>query len=439
MRKLTVLLMLLIAAIISIAGNTNYKTPVIKTGTTMPTKDIVCTDTLIASSTDTIMITNLQRCAQMQYFTVALTQIAVTPSVTITAFGKVTSSSAWVQIGTPITWASTSNNGTISSTSPINYNYLMLTFVASGAVQKSKITTCEVKCVNAFEIPTTSGTVTFSRPDAGTVTIQAADDNTNAAAIFRAGGTGALTLGASTGTTTIISSGSVSVVGAINSAIAGGTNVVSAGLLGGGGTSTSATQTLGAAGGKAFSYYLSSTSTTASDNLIGYYMNMNYGTAATSAAPSGDVIRGRAYLVGDAAGGNAITGGAFSVELATNGASNTGLTVGMRGNLVLPDGILTNAGTYYGAEAEINLGGAATNTTAYTEIAPLAINISGTAPTSVAQLSNMVAMAINVPANMVTSTGTMVVTGATGPVNAGLKILINGIPYWIMLATQDAP
>jgi hypothetical protein len=182
---------------------------------------------------------------------------------------------------------------------------------------------------------------------------------------------------------------------------------------------------------------LSSTSTTATDVLTGYYLNMNYGTSGASAAPSGDVIRGRAWLIGDASGGSALTGGAFTVELAATTASNTGLTAGLRGNLVLPDGVLTNAGTYYGTEAEIYLGGAATDTRAYTTISPLGIVISGTAATDVAQLSNMVLMDINVPANMVTADGTLVVTGATGAVGAGLKIRINGTDYWIMLATAD--
>jgi hypothetical protein len=166
-------------------------------------------------------------------------------------------------------------------------------------------------------------------------------------------------------------------------------------------------------------------------------MNMNYGTSGASAAPSGDVIRGRAWLVGDASGGTALTGGAFSVELAATTASNTGLTAGMRGNIVLPDGVLTNSGTYYGTMAEIFLGGAATDTRAYTTISPLGIVISGTAATDAAQLSNIVAMDINVPANMVTSDNTLVVTGATGAVAAGLKIKINGTYYWIMLATAD--
>jgi hypothetical protein len=459
-------------------------------------------DTLDADDTITISIANLQKYIQHFTFTVALEQVTVTPSVTIKAYGRVTSTADWTQIGSTITWTTTANNGSITSTTPYNYNYLKVEFVASAASQKSKITAFEVKTSNCFDIPVSSGTLTISRATSGTVTIQTADDDANAAAVYRAGGTGALTIGASTGSTTLTSSGTVAITasnveigttsanettpslviqgdadsdaggdtdealtidlianatptsaywkltstqsagiaiaGSLGHAIAGGTPVMSAGLLGGAGTSTSATQTLGAAGGKAFSYYLSSTSTTASHILQGYYMNVNYGTSGTSAAPSGDVIRGRAYLVGDASGGTALTGGAFSVELAATTASNTGLTAGLRGNLVLPDGVLTNSGTFYGTMAEVFLGGAAVNTTAYTEIAPLGIVIGGTAPTAASQLANMVAIAVQVPANEVTSDGTIVVTGGAGDTcDAKLKISINGTNYWIMLSTDD--
>jgi predicted ATP-dependent Lon-type protease len=87
--------------------------------------------------------------------------------------------------------------------------------------------------------------------------------------------------------------------------------------------------------------------------------------------------------------------------------------------------------------AEIYLGGAATDTRAYTTISPLGIVVSGTAATDVAQLSNMVLMDINVPANMVTADNTMIVTGATGAVAGGIKIRINGTDWWIMLASAD--
>jgi hypothetical protein len=403
-------------------------------------------------------------------------------NVAVSLYGKIYDTDSWTQIGSTVNWKQYNPDHDttilIHNTTANTYNYYMVKVLGTGTgvstidIQKMKIWSTALSdgvatlsngsfagIVNLVGIgdvtmtggdftgangnsidvgEATDGTIIFSRDDAGAVTLTSADNNANADLIIAAGGTGDLTLGDAESATAIISSASVNVVGAINSAIAGGTNVVSAGLLGGGGTSTSATQTLGAAGGKAFSYYLSSTSTTASDVLTGYYLNMNYGTSGSSAAPSGDAIRGRAYLVGDASGSSAVTGGAFTVELAATTASNTGLTAGMRGNLVLPDGTLTNSGTFYGSMAEVYLGGTSVNTTAYTEIAPLGIVVGGSSPTSADQVANMVAIAIRVPSNMISSDGTMVCTGgAADTCDAKLKISINGTSYWIMLSTDD--
>jgi hypothetical protein len=562
MKKIIILLMLVIVAMISMANVD--RTAVIKEGMTMLSRPMAfsAADSIITSDTLNITITNLQKYLQNQVFTTTLTDVdGGSPSVVISAYGKVNSEDSWTEIGTHVTWT-TSATVTISSTVAYNYNYLKMEYAASGATQHTKVATFTVKTSNCYGsgalattgtfdnvvtntaaggdkainvaitgnstaitgnligagIVATNGTssgvtsgviygieakaraatsanagAAISRLDGVYASVDVKNKTATTIRAFEAsldggaggasteavafeafnnssatqtssyafsanGGTasghkaytadlrlqnGALINNSTTSLLTITEAttqiaGALNVAGAINSAIAGGTNVTSAGLLGGGGTATNATQTLGSAGGKAFSYYLSSTSSTATDNLIGYYMCVNYGaTGGASAAPSGDVIRGRAYLMGDASGGTALTGGAFSVELEATTASNTGLTAGMRGNLVLPDGVLTNAGTYYGSMAEVYLGGAATDTRAYTEIAPLGIVVSGTPATSAAQLSNMVAMAFSVPANMVTTDGTMVVTGATAAVGAGLKISINGTPYWIMLATAD--
>jgi hypothetical protein len=207
MKKLIILLSFILVASIAMATNV-IKTGVIKTGTTALSRDFTFTaaDTLDANDTITIMITNNQRYLQHVTFTTALVQVTVTPSVVITAYGRVTETSAWVAIGSAITWTSTSNNGSITSVTPANYNDYKIEFVASSASQKSKITVFEAKTANCYDIPANSGTLTVSRADAGTVTIQTADDNDNAAAVYRAGGTGALTLGAATGTTAITSS-----------------------------------------------------------------------------------------------------------------------------------------------------------------------------------------------------------------------------------------
>jgi hypothetical protein len=228
-----------------------------------------------------------------------------------------------------------------------------------------------------------------------------------------------------------------SMVGAVNFTPAGGTAINSAGLLGGSGTGTGANATvLGAAGGKAFSFYLKSTSTTASHEVTGFYMNVDYGTSGASAAPYGSVMRGRAYLVGDAATGT-VAGGDFTVELAATTASSTGLTVGSRSNLVLPTGVLTNSGTYYGAQAQVYLGGAAVDTRAYTRIAPLCVEIAGTAATSSAQLSNMGMVDFNLPANMIGAAEMFITGNLADTCEAKLRVYVNGTPYWLMLSNND--
>jgi hypothetical protein len=75
----------------------------------------------------------------------------------------------------------------------------------------------EIKTSNAYDIPANSGTLTISRATSGEVTVTTKDDDANAATTYRAGGTGALTLGASTGTTAITSSGwAISSSGAVS-------------------------------------------------------------------------------------------------------------------------------------------------------------------------------------------------------------------------------
>ena len=206
MRYLIVFMILLVAG--NSYGRNKLKAGVIKSGYTMvsPAISISAADTLNADDTITITISNAQKYYQHQTFTIALEQVAITPEVSIKAYGKVTAGGAWVQIGSTITWTTSGNNGAITSTTPNNYNYLKVEFIASAAAQQTKITLFEVKTANMYDIPASSGTLTISRATEGTVTIQTADDNANAAAVYRAGGTGALTLGASTGTTAITSS-----------------------------------------------------------------------------------------------------------------------------------------------------------------------------------------------------------------------------------------
>ena len=199
----------MLLAALTVAGNAADRNLLIRTGSNiLGQPGFNASDSIVTSATYTINITNIQKYMQHQVFTFTLTDVdGGSPSVAVTAYGRVSSNGSWVQIGSPVTWTSTGNNpSTISSTTANNYNYLKVEFVASGATQHLKIATFDCRTSNVFDIPVSSGTLTISRPTSGTVTVQVADDNANAAAVYRAGGTGALTLGAATGTTAITSS-----------------------------------------------------------------------------------------------------------------------------------------------------------------------------------------------------------------------------------------
>lgn len=178
------------------------RTGFIGVGYTMLNSPMVMTDadTINTSQTVTYLITNLQKYAQNQVFSFDLTAGTGSPSIAISAYGRVTSTSAWVQIGSTITWTSGSNDGDITSTNPINYNYFKIEFVASGATQHTHIASFVIKTSNAFEVPVNSGTLTVSRATSGTVTLTSKDDDANAALTVTPGGTGALVLGNGSGT-----------------------------------------------------------------------------------------------------------------------------------------------------------------------------------------------------------------------------------------------
>lgn len=209
MKKGLFFFVLIFAALISTAAN---RTPTISPGYTQPNRIVLnASDTIVSGTTTTHYVTNLQKYMQNQVFTFALTAVTGTHNMAITAYGKVAyggslAGGTWVQIGSPITWVTASNDGAITSTSPINYNYFKITFVESGSSCKALLTNFEIKTSNAYDIPASSGTLTISRATEGEVTVQVKDDNANAAATYRAGGTGALTVGAATGTTSITSS-----------------------------------------------------------------------------------------------------------------------------------------------------------------------------------------------------------------------------------------
>lgn len=211
MKKLLLLSLFIFVALIN--SFSADRQGVIPSGLTMLSRPFTfaASDTIVTGTVTTYLITNLQKFMQNQVFTIGLTAVTGTHNMTITAYGKVAyggslAGGTWVQIGTPITWVTASNNGAITSTSPVNYNYFKVVFSEAGSACKATVSQFEIKTSNAYDIPASSGTLTISRATEGAVTVQVKDDNANADAVYRAGGTGALTLGASTGTTAITSS-----------------------------------------------------------------------------------------------------------------------------------------------------------------------------------------------------------------------------------------
>ena len=159
MKKTLFILMLVALTAIGMAEN---RTGAIRSGYTMLSMPLTfsTSDSIIASATYTVTITNIQKYLQHQTFTTTLSTVSGSPNVTITAYGKVTSGGAWVQIGDPVTWTSSSNNPvTITSAAPLNYNYLKVAYVASGTTQHSKVTSFEVRTANVFNIGSASAYV----------------------------------------------------------------------------------------------------------------------------------------------------------------------------------------------------------------------------------------------------------------------------------------
>jgi hypothetical protein len=159
MKKFLVILML---ATLTVAGIAANRTGAIRAGFTMLSQPMTfsASDTLKTSETYTITITNIQKYLQHQTFTTTITAISGSPSVLVTAYGKVTSGGSWVQIGTPVTWTTSGNNPIeITSATPLNYNYLKVAYVCSGATQKVKVTSFDVRTANVFDIGSASAYV----------------------------------------------------------------------------------------------------------------------------------------------------------------------------------------------------------------------------------------------------------------------------------------
>lgn len=155
------------------------------------------TDFVQADDTLDIVVTNPQKYFQHQTFTTTMTTVSGSPSVTITAYGKVNSGDSWVAIGSPSTWTSSSNNPvTITSTSAKNYNYLLLEFVASGTTQKAKVSTFAVKTANVYDATSTGATIAGAAINLNASSNYAVNINTGSS-------TGALSLGGGSGTVAV--------------------------------------------------------------------------------------------------------------------------------------------------------------------------------------------------------------------------------------------
>ena len=118
-------------------------------------------DTITTSDTTNITIHNPQSYMQHQVFTYTIDEISGGPGITVKAYGKVSADGAWTQIGSTQTWDEEADNPqTISSTAPLNYNYLKVEFAADGTTQKSQILTFDVRTANA-SIITSNGAMSI--------------------------------------------------------------------------------------------------------------------------------------------------------------------------------------------------------------------------------------------------------------------------------------
>ncbi len=164
----------------------------------------------------------------MQDVYIDIDSVSGAPEVTITLWGKKFSGDSYTSIGTAVTYYGTIDTTFVYSVTTANrYRYFKLGIVTSATTQQvlvsainfkfwfgegrsttgalSGVTTLTLE--NGLTIDNaTDGTITFSRDDAGTVTLTSADNNADADLTVEAGGTGVLTLGDAGSTTAITSS-----------------------------------------------------------------------------------------------------------------------------------------------------------------------------------------------------------------------------------------
>lgn len=166
-------------------------------------------DSIVTSDSLVIQITNINKYLQHQALSMTLDDVdGGSPSVLVTLRGRYTNSGTWHPIGSAVTWTGEGSNPIeINSTTPLNYNYLKVSLVASGATQHSHALTLDIRTTNVFDIGASAAYV-FGN-GAGTVTINSSDWDVSA--------TGAMTgIGAITSNGLITTTAGVAVTGAIS-------------------------------------------------------------------------------------------------------------------------------------------------------------------------------------------------------------------------------
>jgi hypothetical protein len=203
-------------------------------------------------------------------------------------------------------------------------------------------------------------------------------------------------------------------------------NVAHAGLLFGSGVSGT-TFDVGASGGKAMSFYLSSSSVNTAHTLEGLYVNVDFGngTGAT-AAPHGEAGRFRASLKGSPTG---VCGCHNTVEWISAGATCSGATYGTYSNLVFLNST-AGGGTLSGLCAELFSGGSNTDLSGATA-SILRLSIQGTVT---AAKFTVPAIAINIPTDLVGNDLVFDDAASANAVGGKLRITVNDATYWIMCA-----
>lgn len=225
---------------LTVLGAAQDRTGRIPTGFTMLDKVMAFTaaDSIVTSDSLVILVTNPQKYLQHQTVTTTLTNVdGGSPSVVITLRGRTTSTDNWHPIGTAVTWTSVSNNpATITSTVPKQYNYLKVSYVASGATQHLRVATFEVRTAFVYDVGKISAMVLGD--GTGTIAVNSSDWDISATGVQT--GMGAITSnGLITGTAgATLSGAAINLNASSNFATNIGTGTTNAAVTIGGGSNT---------------------------------------------------------------------------------------------------------------------------------------------------------------------------------------------------------